>query len=174
MEQNWAALGRRQVQRPTKHRQRQEFKISFQVVVRLPGHPPENKCSLSKGQQGRFRSSQRSSFILVPHTQSLSFTAKKHHRKSCSRSLISNCGCVASLRSTEVLVSQIYSLLFTVTQDPQLGWLSQDALWCMHHRGCVTVMAFWRHTTDKKPQPEVKAAQKTSNTIYYHPLIASL
>lgn len=71
-----------------------------------------------------------------------------------------------------VLPRHIYSLQFIVTQAPQPGWLSLDTL--RSHTTDTAAMALWRRTTDKKPQTEVKVAQKTSNTTCYHPPIASL
>lgn len=91
----------------------------LEALVCFPAHPHENKGSA----QGPARKvPEATGAVCMSHL--LTAHSKKHRRKSCSSSLISNCGCMAAVCCVEeVLPSPIRSLQFIFSQDSQLGWL---------------------------------------------------
>lgn len=92
----------------------------LEALVCFPAHPHENKGSA----QGPARKVPEEATGAVCMSHLLTAHSKKHRRKSCSSSLISNCGCMAAVCCVEeVLPSPIQSLQFIFSQDSQLGWL---------------------------------------------------
>lgn len=116
MGKDWASLRRLQVQRLTKHCQHHWRHLFAFLTTHMKTR------ALPRGQRGRFQKKPLEQFYLSP-TYSKPFThSKKHHRKSCSSSLVSNCGSMASVCCVEeVLASQIQSLQF-VFFPKTLSW----------------------------------------------------